>query len=394
MGNSNGKIFAPVSTTDIATVIGDTTDMGKSDNVNVWAKYKPIEAKGNPYHSQTDEDRKAAAWGILWDVDNDESPCARAATILYEKANQNSAEWKWEKPTISRMGDFIGYNHNAINPYSYENLSGNNDHIKRFVLRQSRSSDAELILNIMPEIDDVALENYAIVGIYKRDGITPEIAETGYTLYDLDVLKEIPLDIRVKPTVEDEPHYYDMIFAATNQFESGYNNARWIYFPNSILSFAMTGYFRVEYNTYEPIFEAITSGGWPVSSRIDTVRQISLFFSCFHSVNYRTEGKVVLHVWNDDSGWGSGADYEFPLVEDGDMTFREVNIRAATNDSTAEKTMLAMTIYYRDADEPINGGADYVSMKFDWENNRCQLGVAGVEDGVSVWDLLSIKENY
>lgn len=394
MGNVNGKIFAPISMKDIAKVIGTTIDMARSDNVNIWAKNKPFESKSNPDYPQTDEDRKAAAWGILWDVEHDESVCARSASELYEKANRNGAEWKWQKPTISRMGDFIGYNHRAILPYSYYYLSGNNDHIKQFKLKQSSSPNAELLLNIMPEVDDVALNDYAIVGIYKRDGITPEVVVSEYTLADLDRLKEISLNIKVNPTVEGEPHYYDMIFAATNQFESGYNNARWICFPNSIKTFVMEGYFKVEYNIYEPIFEAKTSGGWQVSSSTDTVRQISLFFSCFHSVNYRTEGKVVLHVWNADRGWESGADYEFPLVEDGEMTFREVNIQSATNDSTAEKTMLAMSIYYRDADEQMVGGLEYVAMKFDWENNKCHLGAAEAEDGVSVWDLLRIKNDY
>lgn len=50
MSISNGKIIAPVSIEDVKTVLGETSNdlatLCKSENINIWSKYKPISCKG------------------------------------------------------------------------------------------------------------------------------------------------------------------------------------------------------------------------------------------------------------------------------------------------------------------------------------------------------------
>ena len=50
MSVSNGKIIAPVSIEDVKTVLGESSNdlatLCKSENINIWSKYKPISCKG------------------------------------------------------------------------------------------------------------------------------------------------------------------------------------------------------------------------------------------------------------------------------------------------------------------------------------------------------------
>lgn len=50
MSISNGKIIAPVSIEDVKTVLGESSNdlatLCKSENINIWSKYKPISCKG------------------------------------------------------------------------------------------------------------------------------------------------------------------------------------------------------------------------------------------------------------------------------------------------------------------------------------------------------------
>ena len=64
MANDVIKITAPVSMTDIATVLGESKDMARSGNVKPWAKNKPFEAHENPYVAQDDAARKRGAYGF------------------------------------------------------------------------------------------------------------------------------------------------------------------------------------------------------------------------------------------------------------------------------------------------------------------------------------------
>ena len=50
MSVSNGKIVAPVSIEDVKTVLGESSNdlatLCKSENINIWSKYKPISCRG------------------------------------------------------------------------------------------------------------------------------------------------------------------------------------------------------------------------------------------------------------------------------------------------------------------------------------------------------------
>ena len=50
MSVSNGKIIAPISIEDVKTVLGETSNdlatLCKSENINIWSKYKPISCRG------------------------------------------------------------------------------------------------------------------------------------------------------------------------------------------------------------------------------------------------------------------------------------------------------------------------------------------------------------
>ena len=50
MSVSNGKIIAPVSIEDVKTVLGESSNdlatLCKSENINIWSKYKPISCRG------------------------------------------------------------------------------------------------------------------------------------------------------------------------------------------------------------------------------------------------------------------------------------------------------------------------------------------------------------
>ena len=51
MSVSNGKIIAPVSIEDVKTILGESSNdlatLCKSENINIWSKYKPISCKGD-----------------------------------------------------------------------------------------------------------------------------------------------------------------------------------------------------------------------------------------------------------------------------------------------------------------------------------------------------------
>ena len=60
MSISNGKIIAPVSIEDVKTVLGESSNdlatLCKSENINIWSKYKPISCRGEFKESPIRED--------------------------------------------------------------------------------------------------------------------------------------------------------------------------------------------------------------------------------------------------------------------------------------------------------------------------------------------------
>lgn len=60
MSVSNGKIIAPVSIEDVKTILGESSNdlatLCKSENINIWSKYKPISCRGEFKESPIRED--------------------------------------------------------------------------------------------------------------------------------------------------------------------------------------------------------------------------------------------------------------------------------------------------------------------------------------------------
>lgn len=105
MSYNNGKITAPVNMNDIVEAIGADTDVCRSPNINIWAKYRPYMDYNNIIREATDSDRRASSWGLFLssEVDADDSTFVR---IIYQMQLPGNNDF-------CRMLDFNGYNHFA-----------------------------------------------------------------------------------------------------------------------------------------------------------------------------------------------------------------------------------------------------------------------------------------
>lgn len=131
MSVSNGKIVAPVSIDDVKLVLGENSNdlatLCKSDNINKWARYKPI--KYNCLFKPTEEQRKEVNYGIsnipyyrllgvmAQDVINSSMQNATNISTLDTRIEP----WHYQKPiggyaSPYRLGDFDGYFANASAP--------------------------------------------------------------------------------------------------------------------------------------------------------------------------------------------------------------------------------------------------------------------------------------
>ena len=376
---------------DIATVLGTSQDLARAEKKR-WAKYQPFKTNGNPYKKQTDADRKDAAWGFYFDSDDPNAPCDRSATELINKIINGDIDWARKDIDVSRMGDFDGYNHAAVVPYSAECTSSSGNHIKDVVIRQSTSPNAEMLLQIMPEVDSVLVEDYEVYGIYRMEGEnTSEIISTGSKVYQLDEYKDAWVQVEVRPTTKYQDLHYEFIWAATNRYEPDVTESKWIYFPNSKVFFTMSGYFDIVYDEYEsPIFEAIDVNGRILSSASAEVKQINrIALYASHNLAFEPKCKIVLHFWKRDGLWDSGIDHvvDYSLAPDGGFLIENINLQSITANLRADNTMMAMSVYINDSNKPIVGGENFATYHFDFTTNRMELGVAEEKDGISIWDM-------
>ena len=132
----NGIIQAPVSIADVKTVLGETSNdlatLCKSDKVNMWAKYKPVELKrpftNDEFDFANNRWRDDAVWfkGVNFEEDGvcglkvTHGGSLSAVIDLYDK---NTAGWKRVKPGTTfacpyRLTDFIDYKHTATPPFA------------------------------------------------------------------------------------------------------------------------------------------------------------------------------------------------------------------------------------------------------------------------------------
>ena len=131
----NGIIQAPVSIADVKTALGETSNdlatLCKSDKINMWAKYKPVELN-KPFTSDefdftNNHWRDNATWyrgadfeGVgICGIKIAHSSTLQSLTELYDKGQSN-----WSRVKIGstfacpyRLSDFIGYKHAATAPF-------------------------------------------------------------------------------------------------------------------------------------------------------------------------------------------------------------------------------------------------------------------------------------
>lgn len=131
----NGIIQAPVSIADVKTMLGETSNdlatLCKSDKINMWAKYKPVELN-KPFTSDefdftNNHWRDNATWfkgadfeGVgICGIKISHSSSLQSLTELYDKGLGN-----WERVKVGstfacpyRLSDFIGYKHAATAPF-------------------------------------------------------------------------------------------------------------------------------------------------------------------------------------------------------------------------------------------------------------------------------------
>ena len=131
----NGIIQAPVSIADVKTVLGETSNdlaaLCRSDKINMWAKYKPVELNKTFTSDEFDfENRKwrdNATWyrgadfeGVgISGIKIAHSSTLQSLTELYDKGLGS-----WSRVKVGstfacpyRLSDFVGYKHAATAPF-------------------------------------------------------------------------------------------------------------------------------------------------------------------------------------------------------------------------------------------------------------------------------------
>ena len=131
----NGIIQAPVTIADVKTTLGETSNdlaaLCRSDKINMWAKYKPVELNKNFTSDEFDFTnnhwRDNATWfkgadfeGVgICGIKIAHSSTLQSLTELYDKGQSN-----WSRVKVGstftcpyRLSDFVGYKHAATAPF-------------------------------------------------------------------------------------------------------------------------------------------------------------------------------------------------------------------------------------------------------------------------------------
>lgn len=129
MANSGGKITSPVSFADVNSVLGTRhTSLGllcTDNNINKWAKYKPVVKNIIDITGQLDANKNWLSSATWWKGTNSNcgitytsyTTVAAARTAIINK----TAIWSYTKPSGGssspyRLTDFNQYDHNALPP--------------------------------------------------------------------------------------------------------------------------------------------------------------------------------------------------------------------------------------------------------------------------------------
>lgn len=129
----NGIITAPVTLEDVKSVLNeDSNDIAtlcKSNNINMWSKYKPVKLRKKFVTDTLNSDGKSwtAPSGRLgwWLGNNTVNDAALVIPLVTSKSNfdNNKAKWTYNKPyggdsSPYRLSDFAGYYDDAQAPIS------------------------------------------------------------------------------------------------------------------------------------------------------------------------------------------------------------------------------------------------------------------------------------
>lgn len=113
--SENGIISAPVSIDDVKQALGESSNdlatLCKSENINMWAKYKPVDSDNAFLDINTGWKGKRNDCNINY---------PKATNIYDIKGYYSQADNGFTHRTASapyRLGDFRGYNHNARSEY-------------------------------------------------------------------------------------------------------------------------------------------------------------------------------------------------------------------------------------------------------------------------------------
>ena len=131
----NGIIQAPISIADVKTTLGETSNnlaaLCRSDKINMWAKYKPVELNkpftSDEFDFENRKWRDNATWyrgadfeGVgICGIKIAHSSTLQSLTELYDKGQSN-----WSRVKVGstfacpyRLSDFVGYKHAATAPF-------------------------------------------------------------------------------------------------------------------------------------------------------------------------------------------------------------------------------------------------------------------------------------
>lgn len=397
MANDGIKITAPVGMSDIATVIGDSTDMAQSENINDWSKNKPFEPHENFYEVQDDAARRKAAYGFYWWNRTIESnaPFASSAKDLLEKAIANNGKWLRKPITVSRIGDFDGYNHRAQPPYAYSGTQALAQNPKYLmVVSDPGDTNIEIRLSDMPDFTgdwDMPMTDLRIVVIYRNkiSNGAVTIVDTGKTIGNLDV---DPFTIESGAVALPSEGKYDVIWAATNYYdvESG-DTELWMYLPNSLATLTLEAGLVIGFEWGSGEFEAYDDSGNQITTDSGIVGSMQFYLDGKNNFGYNLDIEYIFKVWNrNDSAQGyefayTAAQYQetvsdnyfYPL--DSEIIINNGEVAAKPSDC-----MVTLDIRSRRS-----GSQEAWSVKhYNFLTEQMESYASTEADGVSVWDII------
>ena len=233
--------------TDIAQVLGDTTEMAKSEKINEWSGRKPVRSASRS--RLTDAQMAALNFGFnIGGIDGNNNATAVFDTdpnAALNKAIASEGKWEYLRPRGSayneheRMSDFDGYNHNAPSPYRcFIPLTTNQENPPVDIWE---SSNCEIPIESLKGTifaDDIS--DYHVALLWRKKG---QASGIGYEISSQTVGQSLATGATVRmypnfPTAGE----YDVVFAVTeadasNPYE---DDKAWVYLPNT--------YKRVTYN--------------------------------------------------------------------------------------------------------------------------------------------------